>query len=340
MIVVLDKHGTYVGKTGRSLRVNLPDKQKKEFPVKDLSALILLGKVNFSYDALMLLARYGVPVLFSTRWEPKALFHPFFNHGTVITRREQIIAFNDERGLHLAKRFSYSAVANKIRLLKYLTRLKGDDSEFQEVITDAIDMMQSYKEQILGEDGHLEQVRMRIMGYEGAASQIYYSVLRYVFPEEFEYTGRNRRPPLDPVNAAFSLGYAIIYSKVLIAVSLAGLEPYAGFLHADRSGKPSLVLDLSEEFKQWIVDRTVIKMFLRNMLKPSDFIFGEGRVEFSDKAKEVYLQQLSKRLFSPIKVIDRKSTTTPFQIIMTQARKIVRYLLGKDLEYKPFIARY
>ncbi len=340
MIIVLDKHGTYVGKTGRSLRINMPDKEKREFPVKDLSALILLGKVNFSYDALMLLAKYGVPVLFSTRWEPKALFHPFFNHGTVITRREQILAFKDERGLHLAKRFSYSAVANKIRLLKYLAKLKEGDSEFKEVITDAMEMMNSYKELILGEEGHLEQVRMKVMGYEGAASQIYYSTLKHIFPEEFRYTGRNRRPPLDPINAAFSLGYAIIYSKVLIAISLAGLEPYAGFLHADRSGKPSLVLDLSEEFKQWIVDRTVIKMFLRNMLRLNDFIFGEGRVEFSERAKEIYLQQLSKRLFSPIKVSDRKSVTTPFQIIMTQARKIVRYLLGKSLEYKPFIARY
>jgi len=81
-------------------------------------------------------------------------------------------------------------------------------------------------------------------------------------------------------------------------------------------------------------------MFLRNMLRLNDFIFGEGRVEFSERAKEIYLQQLSKRLFSPIKVSDRKSATTPFQIIMTQARKIVRYLLGKSLEYKPFIARY
>ena len=340
MIIILDKHGTYVGKTGRSLRITLPNKDKKEYPVSGISAVITLGKVNFSHDALLLLANYGVPVLFSTLWEPKALFHPFFNHGTVITRREQILAFKDIRGFHLAQRFSFAAVSNKIRLLQYLTKIREDDDEIKNTLNQAISEMSLYRTLIMETTGTLERDRMRIMGYEGKASQIYYSAIKILFPEELGYTGRNRHPPRDPINAAFSLGYAIVYSKVLISIALAGLEPYAGFLHTDRSGKPSLVLDLSEEFKQWIVDRTVFKMFLKKILRSSDFIFEEGRVIFSDKGKAKYLTQLSKRLFTPIKVKGSKTPVTPFQVMLHQSRRIVRYLLGKVQEYRPFVAQY
>ncbi|MHA1506247.1 MAG: CRISPR-associated endonuclease Cas1 [Candidatus Asgardarchaeia archaeon] len=336
MIVVLDKHGTYVSKEGRAIKIKYKKEKMKPIAVKNLSAIVVLGKVNFSYDALMLLANYGVPVVFSNKLEPKALFHPFFTHGTVITRREQIKAYNDSRGIHLAKKFAIASVYNKISVLKYFCKNRP---EVKDGIRDEITFMQGCIHDIERINGSLDRVRMTIMGYEGEASQRYYSSLRYFIPPEIEYNGRNRRPPLDPFNAALSFGYSVLYSKVLIAIAATGLEPYAGFLHADRSGKPSLTLDISEEFKQWVVDRTVLKLFNKGILKPGDFEKKGGGILMGEDGKKKLIGYIGKVFIKKVKVSGYDTKVNPMAVMMNQARKVARYLLGKDKSYEPFLWR-
>jgi len=116
------------------------------------------------------------------------------------------------------------------------------------------------------------------MGFEGTGSRMYYKALQEIFPTNLHFSGRNRRPPRDPVNAAISFGNHLLANEVMTAIVAAGLEPYAGFLHSDRSGRPSLVFDLIEEFRQPIVDRLIIRLFQRQLLVVGDFDFKIGAV--------------------------------------------------------------
>ena len=100
-------------------------------------------------------------------------------------------------------------------------------------------------------------VRNELMGFEGTAARLYWKEIQNMLPENLNFTGRSHQGASDAVNAALNYGYGILTSHVWGAVMNAGLEPFAGFLHVDRSGKPSLVLDLIEEFRQPVVDRAI-----------------------------------------------------------------------------------
>lgn len=104
-----------------------------------------------------------------------------------------------------------------------------------------------------------------LLSIEGRAAQKYWAGVKQLFLTEVDWPGRRTQGATDAVNSALNYGYGILYGQVERALVLAGLDPYAGFLHVDRPGKPSLVFDLVEEFRQTVVDRTVIAIFNRAM---------------------------------------------------------------------------
>ena len=105
---------------------------------------------------------------------------------------------------------------------------------------------------------HIDDIREQLMSVEGRAAQKYWTAIGSIIPSDLQWPGRETRGATDPFNASLNYGYGILYARVEQALILAGLDPYGGFLHADRPGKPSLVLDMIEEFRQTVVDRTVI----------------------------------------------------------------------------------
>lgn len=110
-----------------------------------------------------------------------------------------------------------------------------------------------------------------LMGFEGFSSNEYYLALMKIIPPEFNFNGRNRKPPMDPVNALFGYGYGILYSKIRSAIVKSGLSPYYGVLHSTYKNQEALVYDFIEEFRQPIVDRAVMTLIARKQVKPEDF---------------------------------------------------------------------
>ena len=168
-------------------------------------------------------------------------------------------------------------------------------------------------------------------------ANIYFQGIKLMLPQNLGFTERNRRPPRDPVNSALSFGYHLLANEVMTAIAAAGLEPYAGFLHSDRSGRPSLVFDLIEEFRQPIVDRLVLRLFQKKILQPLDFDIDSAHagVKFKQKALERFLGEFYYMMRKDGLKISNFFTTYQ-QIILNQARKMVRYFLEKDETYKPF----
>jgi CRISPR-associated protein Cas1 len=186
-------------------------------------------------------------------------------------------------------------------------------------------------EEVVGENVH--EVREQLMGIEGDAAARYWEAIGRVIPAALGWPGRETRGAGDPLNSALNYGYGVLYAQVEQALILAGLDPYAGFLHADRPGKPSLVLDLIEEVRQTVVDRTVIGLVNRGMAVEQD---AEGRLT----------EAIRRRLAE--KVLERLAATEPYEgrrrvlrhILQAQARQIATYVRGERESYIPFVASW
>jgi CRISPR-associated protein Cas1 len=337
VIYVFDTPGTYIGKKSSTITVKTPDNQKKEIAIKNIGSIVISSRVQVSHDALMLMAQNGVSVVFTNRHRPIGIFHPFVTHGTVLTRREQILAYTDERGVYLAKVFARAALENKARLLFRLRKPRiAEQPEVAEKFKEVIDRLRGHIEELEKVEGRIEEARWKIMGIEGSGARDYFQTLQLILPQELGFTGRERRPPVDPLNACLSYGYTILYGDILIGIASAGLEPFAGFLHADRSGKPALALDLIEEFRQVVIDRLILKLFIRKILTLSDFTEEGGRYLFNEEGKQKFFTAFQAELDNGVK-LDGGKQMTFMQLIIQQARKLVRYLIRKEAAYEPFL---
>jgi len=177
----------------------------------------------------------------------------------------------------------------------------------------------------------IAEKRQELLGLEGVAGRVYWQGFKMIVEGKAEFMGRVHRGADDPLNALLNYGYGILYGHVWGAVANAGLEPFAGFLHVDRPGKPSLVLDLVEEFRQPVVDRTVIAF-----------------INLGQKAemKEGLLDEDTRKAIAE-KVLERLASTEEFRgqqyqirsIVQMQARALVSFLRGKG-SYKPFSFRW
>src|SRR5205823_6539636 len=165
-----------------------------------------------------------------------------------------------ERGLEFGRLIVRGKIRNQRHLLSYCGKyLKQADADRFAAISGICPKLRSLELQAKRVEGTcINQRRAELMGLEGVAGRLYWEGVKAIIESKAEFNGRVHQGAADAFNALLNYGYGILYAHVWGAVVNAGLEPFAGFLHVDRPGKPSLVLDLVEEFRQPVVDRTVI----------------------------------------------------------------------------------
>jgi len=180
-----------------------------------------------------------------------------------------------------------------------------------------------------------------VRGCEGAAAAAYFRVFGCLLTGgDFSFDGRNRRPPMDPVNAMLSFSYILLANTVEAAVQVVGLDPYLGTLHAPEPGRPSLVCDLQEEFRAPLVDAMVVAAVNRGMLEPGDFEEGAAGepVTMKREAVRALVRMFERRLSRPVRY-DPVGKRLPYRMIVEQqVRCMARAVLG-DGEYVPFVPR-
>jgi CRISPR-associated protein Cas1 len=179
------------------------------------------------------------------------------------------------------------------------------------------------------------------MGIEGIAARSYYQALQHFFPPSWQFNGRNRRPPKDPINALLSWGYGVLLARIFAVCVKAGLDPYLGFFHAIQPYRPNLVLDLMEEFRPVLVDYCVISLINSQALDPTDFEpspDGEG-IWLGLMAKKLLLKELEERLNQPLLYPPQNRKLKLSQIFLEQARMLARCLLESSLDYQPFLLK-
>ncbi len=180
-----------------------------------------------------------------------------------------------------------------------------------------------------------------LMGIEGDAAAQYFKCYSTLFLRDLTFSRRTRRPPLDPVNALLSLGYTLITSEATGALAALGLDPYIGFLHEIEYGRPSLALDLIEEFRQPIIDRFILSIANRSIFFPEDFEARTGGGVFlKDAPRKRFFQFYERLMNSPFNYpYDSESQALNFRsLISLQARSLCRCVLTGE-SYSPFILR-
>ncbi len=178
----------------------------------------------------------------------------------------------------------------------------------------------------------IDALRLQLLSIEGRAGRLYWDALRKLLPPELGFTGREHQGARDLTNSLLNYGYGILYSQVWGAAALAGLDPFAGFLHVDRPGKPSLALDLVEEFRQLIVDRTVFALLIKGVTYQQT---EDGRL--SDEARREFARHILDRLDATVKYEGKHERLRT--VIQRQARHLACYF-RREREYTGFVGTW
>ena len=363
--LIVDDFGAYLGKRSERVSVRYRDteREKEEHALMDLDQIVIASRgVSISSDLIEACTERGIEIAFlNFSGKPYAKLNSPSLTATVISRREQLAAFHDERGVDIAKRFATGKLQNQINLVRYFGkyRKKQAPKKYTELV-DRLTKIEGIRDELQGvgmeatDTPPIDNVRGTLLNLEGRAGALYWECVQRLLPAG-RFTTRNHQGAVDDVNALLNYGYGILYSQVWSALSLAGLEPFAGFLHVDRPGKPSLVLDFIEEFRQPIVDRVVFAMINKRFKvkwegPDSDAAKATRQASKSDAATEIptqrYLSKDTRRAFAD-RVLARLEETERFErkeqklcnIIQLQARHLAMFL-RRERDYHPFVSRW
>ena len=331
--LVVDDFGMFVGKKSERVVVKKDKKIVEEVPFFKLKEIMISSSgVSFSSDLIQECAKAGIQIDFITyRGKHLAKLSSAAMSGTIKTRREQLKAYQDQRGVDLAVSFAEGKIENQIVLLKYWAKYrKSKDIELYNLIYDNLDQLEKIKSELEDLTGdNIDQCRGNILSSEGRAAKIYWDTVKEILPESIKFPGRKTQGAQDLINSVLNYGYGILYSRVSSAILRAGLDLYAGFLHADRSGRPSLTMDLIEEFRQTIVDKTIVGLLNQNV----KFEVKDGKIADDDRRK--LANKILSRLESKERYEGKKYRLEV--IIQKQARRLASHLQG-NRKYKAFVS--
>jgi CRISPR-associated protein Cas1 len=329
--------GTYLRLQGETVVAEVERVEKLKMPLHHLGAVVVFGNVMTSPHLLARCADDGRAFVWMTEHGRFRARMEGPRSGNVLLRRAQHHAADDPNApLALAR----SSVAGKVQNARlYLLRAARDaeDTPAASLRTAAARLERCLRDASLAAD--LDTLR----GAEGEAAAVYFSMvpnLLRVDEPVFAWNGRNRRPPLDPVNALLSFLYALLSNDCVSAVEAAGLDPQIGFLHALRPGRPALALDLMEEFRPLMADRVAFALLNRRQVQPADFTRREGgAVELSERARKEVLAAYQRRkqdeLAHPLLAEPMPLGLAP----LLQARILARAIRGDTPAYTPFVPR-
>lgn len=336
----LTTSGNYVGRDHLTLRVEAGRELKLAVPIHLIDSVCVFGHNTFSPAALSLCWEHGVVVncfseygRYQGRWEGVP-------NTSVGLRRQQYRLADDPRASALVARQLVAGKVQNSRQSLLRSAREAEREEDRAELQSRAARLSDVLRRLAREAETVAQAR----GYEGEAASLYFGVfslhLRVAQREEFRFTKRTRRPPLDRINCLLSFLYALLLHDCLAAVTASGLDPFVGYLHEDRSARPGLALDLMEEFRPLLCDRLAITLVNRKQIVPTDFNVREGgAVEFKDAGR--------KKVISAYQTRKQDAVTHPLierecrygQLPLIQARVLARHVRGDLPDYLPCVIR-
>uniref|UniRef100_A0A832G8K5 CRISPR-associated endonuclease Cas1 n=1 Tax=Ignavibacterium album TaxID=591197 RepID=A0A832G8K5_9BACT len=329
----------YVRKEHETFVVEIKDSEgnwKKAFqaPVNSIENIVCFGFKPLTPQLMAFCAERNVGISYLDEYGRFLARVYGAQKGNVLLRKAQYaISDNEFESLKIAKPIIAAKVANYRNLLLRHQRNHPDISP--DSVYHASELLGNRLQKIQNAETLNE-----LIGYEGECATIYFGELSNLITaqkDDFKFTQRSKRPPLDPANALLSFLYAILANDVRSALETVGLDPQVGFLHQIRPGRPSLALDLMEEFRAYLGDRIMLNLINLKQVTIKDFEFREsGEVRISDSARKEILTAYQKRKQEEITHPFLGEKMTIGLLPHIQAQLLARYIRG-DLEtYPPF----
>lgn len=325
--------GYSIGLKGEVLEVREKGKAVNEARLLEVSQLNLFGNVQISAQALRELAARDVAVLHLSYggWLTAVTTPP--PHKNIELRRRQFQLADDEQ---FCLQIARAIVSGKIRNSR--TLLRRNARELPKGVLHRLAESRRHAERATS----LEQ----LLGIEGTAAREYFSNLALMFKPEsaeeapaFDFTSRNRRPPRDPVNALLSFLYAMLVKDMMATLIGVGFDPYLGFYHQPRYGRPALALDLMEEFRPLIADSVAVGMVNNGEIRQSDFVTRAGAVALNDSGRKRVIEAYERRLDTLVTHPEFGYAISYRRIFEVQARLLARFLSQEISFYPAFCTR-
>jgi CRISPR-associated protein Cas1 len=359
----LTTHGSYVARDHLTLQVEVPvypddlpreersrehasDWRKLSIPIHMLESICVFGASSISPPALDLCWEHGVAVNYLSEFGYLQARMTGVADTSVLLRRAQFRAADDSgKCAGIARQIIAGKLQNSRNSLLRAGR-ETDSADERARVTTATDALArqihelgQWTPEALREAGALDRLR----GAEGMGAVTYFGVFSLFLKqqrEDFGFAGRNRRPPRDRINCLLSFLYALVRHDCIAALTSVGLDPFVGFLHAERPNRPALALDLMEEFRSWLADRLAVTLVNRQQVGPEHFRVREGgAVEFTDAGRKLvitaYQQRKQEKLTHTLLQQEFRIAQFPF----VQARILARHLRGDIPDYVPFVPK-
>lgn len=323
--------GAHLGKNGETLVVTVKGQKLAEARMFDTSQICLMGNIQMSTQAIQECCRRGTPVVFmsSGGWFYGMTSGPLSRNAPLRLLQYEY-CHDQERSLFFAKSF----ISGKIRNCRTLLRRNAELLD-----PGILTRLQEHAEEAERATKHES-----LLGIEGNAARIYFGAFKTMLKPNgpasaFSFEGRNRRPPRDPVNALLSLAYSLLAKECIVILAGIGFDPYLGFLHQPKPGKPCLALDLMEEFRPLICDSTVITALNTGLVGLDDYLCTPAGVSLKDHARKAFIEAYERRLDQLIRHPIFGYQVSYRRILEVQARLIGRCMQGEIDTYPAFRTR-
>jgi CRISP-associated protein Cas1 len=326
----LTEQGSKLGKTSRRLVVEKDKKAILEVPEFKVDRVLIFGNIQITTQAIAFLLGNGIETSFLTmQGRLKGRLSPIESKN-VLLRIKQYERYHDNNfRLKIARSIIKAKIANARTMILRYARNHPEVN---------LDESKRRLEDCMKEVDSKETIKS-LMGIEGIAASVYFRAYGRMFRRELQFEGRQRRPARDPINALLSFGYVLITNEMLSVICSIGFEPYIGYLHGIDYGRPSLALDMVEEFRHSLIDRFTLYLINNQILKDVDFEDkGDEGIFLRDEAKKNYFIQFEKYINKEIEsnlTTERKSYRDLFRL---QAHKLMDTIL-KNVSYVPLEIR-
>lgn len=337
--VYITQDDAFIGKTDERLQVRARKETLLDVPMIKVDGVVVLGRATISPAALIELLERKIPLSFLTgtgrflgRLEPPLTKNIF------VRAAQWKAGENSLQAIHVVRGFIRGKLKNYRNTLMRAQRESNDShSATVSKLAEGIRRL----EQAISPINSTESIDA-LRGLEGAGSAAYFGCFQYLIRAEgFSFTTRQKRPPTDPVNAMLSFGYSLLRHDIEGALNIVGFDPYLGYLHTQRYGRPSLALDVMEEFRPLVVDAMVLAAMNRRSLSPSDFSAEplSKAVSLSEEGRRTFLRLYEQKKQSQFTHPVMKKQCTYQEAFEIQARLLAKYLMGETEQYPPLVLK-
>lgn len=337
-VLYVDEPGCAIKKTGERILVAKENEIIRDIPLIHLGQVVISGNVNLTTPAMQTLLHEGIPVVFLSAYgRYHGALTPQVSRNSLLRRAQHRVADNAERCLALSKAFVHGKIWNMRTMLqrRKWRAEKGAEDALAPLLASIKAMHRMQKR--IPRATELTQ----LLGIEGNASAEYFRSFAFMLKSEmgFGFERRSRRPPADATNALLSFAYSLLTADVMAAIQIVGMDPYIGFFHQVKYGKPCLALDLMEEFRPIIADSVVITLINTRQITLDDFEQSHGGWYLKSSARKKFYAAYETRKNETLTHPVFKYKLSFRRAMELQARLLAKYLTDEIDAYTPLTVR-